>query len=61
MNLILLFAVTAIIGVPTATVWLLGRRAKVPQLDADRLLAGWLADRVGWMSSFTARSAVPVF
>ncbi|MGW7231554.1 hypothetical protein [Streptomyces sp. CBMAI 2042] len=60
MNLILLFAATAIIGIPTATVWLLGRREGA-QLDADRLLAGWLADRVGWMGSFTARSAVPVF
>ncbi|NUW03555.1 hypothetical protein G6W50_28165 [Streptomyces sp. CAI 127] len=56
MNLILLFAATAIIGIPTATVWLLGRRAKVPSwMLTVFLLAGWLTVLAGWALSQRAQ------
>ncbi|ARI56325.1 hypothetical protein A6E92_04585 [Streptomyces sp. S8] len=56
MSLFLLFAATAIIGIPTATVWLLGRRAKVPRwMLTVFLLAGWLTVLAGWALSQRAQ------
>jgi hypothetical protein len=56
MALILLFAAPVIIGIPTATVWLLGRRAKVPSwMLIVFLLAGWLTVLAGWALSQRAQ------
>ncbi|MBK3527006.1 MULTISPECIES: hypothetical protein [Streptomyces] len=43
-TLVLLFAVSAVFVTPTALIWLLGRRARIP----GRLLIGFLA--AGWLT-----------
>ncbi|QNS02172.1 hypothetical protein [Streptomyces xanthii] len=56
MALILLFAASVIIGIPTAMVWLLGRYAKVPSwMLIVFLLAGWLTVFSGWALSQRAQ------
>ncbi|MEG3628311.1 hypothetical protein [Streptomyces poriticola] len=50
--LILLFVASAVLVIPTSLVWLLGRRARVPNwMLVVFLLAGWLTAFVGWVLS----------
>lgn len=59
MALILLLAAPVVIGMPTALVWLLGRRAKVPSwMLIVFLLAGWLTVSVGWALSQRAQPSL---
>lgn len=59
MALILLLAAPLVIGMLTAVVWLLGRRAKVPSwMLIVFLLAGWLTVSVGWALSQRAQPSL---
>ncbi|MFD7102369.1 hypothetical protein [Streptomyces celluloflavus] len=54
--LILLFAAFVVFVMPTALVWLLGRRARIPNwMLIVFLLAGWLTVLVGWVLSQRAQ------
>ncbi|MCQ1578202.1 hypothetical protein [Streptomyces parvus] len=55
-NILLLLAVLAVFVMPTALVWLLGRRAGFPRwMLLAFLLAGWLTVFAGWSLSQRAQ------
>ncbi|MGW5939469.1 hypothetical protein ACWIG3_15780 [Streptomyces celluloflavus] len=57
--LILLFAAFVVFVMPTALVWMLGRRARIPNwMLIVFLLAGWLTVLVGWVLSQRAQPSL---